>query len=69
MGCSALDGDRQTVADGQQRGHELIGVTQVIDDLAGDDGERVAASGVSHLIAPQGVHKAIVPPGRRIRTA
>ena len=45
MGRSALDGNRQAVADGQQRGHELIGVAQVVDDLAGDNGVRVATRG------------------------
>ena len=45
MGRSALDGNRQTVADGQQRGHEIIGVAQIVDHLAGDHGERVAARG------------------------
>ena len=45
MGRSALHGNRQAVADGQQRGHELIGIAQVVDDLAGDHGERVAARG------------------------
>ena len=46
MGCSALDRNRQAVADGQQRGHELIGVAQIVDDLAGDHGVRVATRGV-----------------------
>ena len=45
MGRSALHGDRQAVTDGQQCGHELVGVAQVVDDLAGDDGVRVAACG------------------------
>ena len=35
---SPLDGDRQAVTHGQQRGNELLGFTQVVDDLAGDDG-------------------------------
>lgn len=52
---SALDGDRQAVADGQQGGHEFFRVTQVVDDFAGDDGAGVAAGGVGHLVVPQGM--------------
>ena len=42
---SALDCDRQAISDGQESGHELIGVAQIVDHLAGDHGERVAARG------------------------
>ena len=54
---SALDCDRQAISDGQESGHELIGVSQVVDDLAGDDGACIAACGVGDLVVPQGVHE------------
>jgi hypothetical protein len=35
---------------------EFLGAAQVVDDLAGDDGPRIAASGIGDLIVPQGMH-------------
>lgn len=36
---------------------ELLGVAQVVHDLARDDGARVSARRVGHLVMPQGVHE------------